>query len=725
MAGVVPTELSANSPRRTAQFARNAQGGANTEMKTGILQLVYANPFTGMDHEDPFAHLTKFYEIAGSTGVDAANEESLFKRLFPHSLIGKAKEWYLDQLPNVMTDWNLLEEKFLERYFPQSRFMEAKTAIAVFNQGSNESLNEAWERFKSMLRKCKEDAIMIIDRMALNDLQTQHDRSPSQRKPGVLELNTNDAILAQNKILSQQVELLTKQMSKLPQQMKEIHGMQMTSQVASCELCQGDHPTGFCPPPNGEEVNYVNNQNQGYQRQHPPHNNPYQRNNQGFHPSRFSNQHYQYQSPYQSSNPQGQGQQSQGGSSKLEDTLTQFMQASMANQRSNEAAIKNLENQVGQLAKQLSEQQPVAYFSANTQTNPKEHCKAIVTRSGKEVNSGVNEEVIVEDEEEVIVEDEEDEVIVENEGEKSEERVEEEIVEKEQEEKEEREKNDKKVKRNKKRNENMLTKKNKCTDKETVVLDAHCSAIIKKTLPRKEADPGRVILPITIGGNYISNGLVDLGSSINLIPLSIVKRLGNIEMKHTRITLQLADKSIISPYGVVQDMLVKVDKFLFPVDFVVVNMEEDRDVPLILGRPFMKTTRMMIDIDDGIMKLRVQDKEVIFTLFESMKPPKDEHDNFRIDDEKGEIIEVANQFHKDKEKANHEGKTHHQNFEVGQMVLVCNSRLKVFSSKLKSKWSGPFVVKEVRNYGAIVVEDPKTQESWTVKEQRLKGYHDG
>ncbi|XP_058755284.1 uncharacterized protein LOC131628460 [Vicia villosa] len=190
----------------------------------------------------------------------------------------------------------------------------------------------------------------------------------------------------------------------------------------------------------------------------------------------------------------------------------------------------------------------------------------------------------------------------------------------------------------------MLTKKKKYTDEETIVLDAHCSAIIQKTPPRKEADPGRVILPITIGGNYISNGLVDLGSSINLIPLSVVKRLGNIEMKHTRITLQLADKSIISPYGVVQDMLVKVDKFLFPVDFVVVDMVEDRDVPLILGRPFMKTTRMMIDIYDGIMKVRVQDKEVIFTLFESMKPPKDEHDNFRIDDEKGEIIEVAKEI---------------------------------------------------------------------------------
>ena len=180
--------------------------------------------------------------------------------------------------------------------------MEAKTAIAVFTQESNESLNEAWERFKSMLRKCKghgfdeltqihiflnglqsthktlldataggslmsknaEEAKVIIDRMALNDRQSQHDRSPSQRKPGVLELNTNDAILAQNKLLSQQVELLTQQMAKLPQQMKEIQGSQVRHQVACCELCQGDHPTGFCPPL--EEVSYVNNQNQGYQR---------------------------------------------------------------------------------------------------------------------------------------------------------------------------------------------------------------------------------------------------------------------------------------------------------------------------------------------------------------------------------------------------------------------------------------------------------------------------
>lgn len=85
-----------NIPRRHAQFARNANNGRNSEMKIEILQLLYANPFTGLDHEYSYTHLTKFYEIVGIIGAPKADEEQLFKRLFPHSLIGKVKEWYLD-----------------------------------------------------------------------------------------------------------------------------------------------------------------------------------------------------------------------------------------------------------------------------------------------------------------------------------------------------------------------------------------------------------------------------------------------------------------------------------------------------------------------------------------------------------------------------------------------------------------------------------------------------
>src|SRR3954463_9768054 len=119
--------------------------------------------------------------------------------------------------------------------------------------------------------------------MALNDRQGNHDRTVRDKKPGMLELNNSDALLAQNKLLTSQVELLTQQMSKLPQQIKELNGVSNSYQVAKCELCKGDHQTGFCPPVLAEKVNYMNN-NQGqrqnqypnplsYQQNYPPRNN--------------------------------------------------------------------------------------------------------------------------------------------------------------------------------------------------------------------------------------------------------------------------------------------------------------------------------------------------------------------------------------------------------------------------------------------------------------------
>ncbi|XP_058781740.1 uncharacterized protein LOC131655956 [Vicia villosa] len=111
------------------------------------------------------------------------------------------------------------------------------------------------------------------------------------------------------------------------------------------------------------------------------------------------------------------------------------------------------------------------------------------------------------------------------------------------------------------------------------------NAIIQQTLPQKEKDPGRVTLPVTIGNVNVGKALIDLGSSINIIPLPVIKRIGDLDIKNTRMTLQLADKSVTNPCGIAEDVLVKVDKFLFLIDFVVMDIEEDDNVPLILGRP--------------------------------------------------------------------------------------------------------------------------------------------
>jgi len=95
--------------------------------------------------------------------------------------------------------------------------------------------------------------------------------------------------------------------------------------------------------------------------------------------------------------------------------------------------------------------------------------------------------------------------------------------------------------------------------------------------------------------------------------------------------LQLADRTIKHPYGIIEDVFVKVDKFLFPIDFVVMDMDEDNEVPLILSRPFMKTAKVMIDVDDGKLTIRVQGDEVQFNVFEAMKHPKDKGECFQMD----------------------------------------------------------------------------------------------
>jgi len=101
-------------------------------MKSGTIQLVTSHPFAGLDHEDPYQHLSVFYGLANSLGASEADEEATFLWLFQHSLNGKAREWYLDQPPQIMNDWNALEKAFQERFFPDHKHMDTKTAIAMF-----------------------------------------------------------------------------------------------------------------------------------------------------------------------------------------------------------------------------------------------------------------------------------------------------------------------------------------------------------------------------------------------------------------------------------------------------------------------------------------------------------------------------------------------------------------------------------------------------------------
>ncbi|XP_022019625.1 uncharacterized protein LOC110919669 [Helianthus annuus] len=144
----------------------------------------------------------------------------------------------------------------------------------------------------------------------------------------------------------------------------------------------------------------------------------------------------------------------------------------------------------------------------------------------------------------------------------------------------------------------FLTHKRKIESIQQVNLSEECSAVLLNKLPQKKIDSGSFTNPCSIGGSPISNALSDLGASINLMHASMFKRLGLGKPHSTRMSIQLADRSVKYPQGVVENLLVKVGEFVFPTDFVILDMEEDTEIPLILGRPFLATARAMVDMSE-------------------------------------------------------------------------------------------------------------------------------
>ena len=125
-------------------------------------------------------------------------------------------------------------------------------------------------------------------------------------------------------------------------------------------------------------------------------------------------------------------------------------------------------------------------------------------------------------------------------------------------------------------------------------------------------DPRSFTIPCLAGSLDVHNALADLGASINVMSYKIFKQLGPRKPKQTMMSIQLADKTIRFPRGIIEDVLVKIDKFIYPVDFVILDMEEDSKLPLILGRPFLATARTIIDVGTSELTLREGDETITF-----------------------------------------------------------------------------------------------------------------
>lgn len=648
-------------------IARPAVQAHTFEIKPSIIQMIQSHvQFGGSPHDDPNEHITNFLEICDTFRSNGVSSDAVRLRLFPFSLRDKAKSWLNSLAAGSIVTWEDLAQKFLAKFFPPAKTAKMRNDITSFSQSDGESLYEAWERFKDLLRKCPhhglpkwlivqtfynglvaatrttidaaaggalmgksiDEAYDLLEEMASNNYQWGSERSSHRKVAGVYEI---DALTT----LTAQVAALTKAMQSANVQ-----------PVFTCELCGGGHSADQCQI-NAESVQYVSNFNR--QQGNPFSNtyNPGWRNHPNF---SWNNNGMQSGTP---SRPPGFNQQPPPQEKKPSvDDLLSILQNQNTLIQSQAASIRNLETQMGQIASALTTRQQGS-LPSNTETNPKdkEQCKAITLRSGREVEVP---EPTQDNSHEPQAErrDEDDEEVTQVSKDKSKEDVPQHIQLQEKcyppppfPQRQKKPLPDrqfqkfmevfKKLQINipfadaleqmpsyAKFVKDLLTRKRRLEEYETIALTEECSAVLLKKLPPKLKDPGSFAVPCTIGDKYVGKALCDLGASINLMPLSIFKQLGLGVCNPTTVTLQLADRSLTYPRGVVEDVLVKVDKLILPADFIVLDMEADKEVPIILGRPFLATGHTLIDVANGKLTMRVEDQEVTFNVFKATPLPE-------------------------------------------------------------------------------------------------------
>ncbi|KAK4280836.1 hypothetical protein QN277_012406 [Acacia crassicarpa] len=401
------------NPARTATSIVNPVVNANNfEIKPSLINLVQQSSFSGSDLEDPNQHIETFLHICDTIKMNGVPEDALRVRLFPFSLTGKARAWLRSCPTGSLSTWDIITTKFLEKFFPSSKYTKLMSDISCFTQSNGESFCEAWERFKELLRKCPQHELqdyeqarifyngllpscrMMINAAAGGKLKTktpeealelfeamgslENETVTPQPKRGVFHLDSYNTILAHNENLFQQNKVIQQQLVAITKQLASSQVLSITSQPhLLCDFCKGEHANGDCEASSTGEtakVNYISN---------PPRNqfNPYSNT---YNPGWKSHSNFSYQ-------PQAAPQQSHQTTTTITDlekaltqltlTSTEYIQRSEAFQNETKSSIRNLENQIGQLAKQIAERSQGS-FPSDTVVNPKEHCKAISTRSG-------------------------------------------------------------------------------------------------------------------------------------------------------------------------------------------------------------------------------------------------------------------------------------------------------------------------------------------------------
>ncbi|GJV95664.1 reverse transcriptase domain-containing protein [Tanacetum coccineum] len=703
-----------------------------------LINLVQSNKFTG--RQDPHNHLRFFNKVTSTFRHPEVPNTSIKLLLFPFSLDGEARDWLDKEPPRSILTWDDLVSKFINQYFPPSKTTYYRNEIITFYQKPNEAFNEAWERFKGLLRQCPhhgfselhqldtfynslnsndQDALdsaaggNFLDKMPQEGLaiiesksKVRYSRSRANDSRVSTDAPLSNSSPSNNSFDMQQIaaSLEDKMTIKMNQMMNQMKALVVTTPAPVkaveevCVTCGSNHHFNLCPltrggndfpvfhdniqqfqqtaavgnflqrnqpsnlasqmrPPGFNQPNVQTNQNR-YQGT----NSNFNQNRGGnFNQNRPNNQGAVYQAPpYQPPTNQPLVNQALPPVSQTQGVSKTDFESYV---KANDAVLKNVQNQNQGLQNQMANvtslltslctkindfSNPNQASSSSTlpsNTIPRNEARAITTRSGVSyegpsipmpppfVNPDVVEETSTEHvppplTQKVQETNSQTTTKVNQEGIVNNPKTYElKLPYPERRNVEKRQEKDK-VQLQKfwkmfkqlhfnisladalilmpkytKMLKDLCANKEKLEELANTPLSENCSAVILKKLPEKLGDSCRFTIPCDFS-KLKCQGLADLGASINLMPLSVFHRLGFTNLESTQMTLELANRQLCRPDGICKDVLVPVGKFTYPADFVVVDYVPDEQIPLILGRPFLRTARALIDVYDEKLILR-------------------------------------------------------------------------------------------------------------------------
>ncbi|CAN6544516.1 unnamed protein product [Malus baccata var. baccata] len=664
-------ELSASGLTNAAplciQYPAAALGKTDEfELKSSLLH--HIPKYHGLSMEEPNKHLKEFEVVCSSMTPINVDGNILMMKTFPFSLLERAKDWLYELAPGTVTSWDSMKRAFLEKFFPTSRVILLRKRISGIQQDQG-----------ALVDKTPEAAKVLIANRAHNAQQYEGVGQRDSPRPQVNEVSSMPEIQSQLANLTSIVSQLAEGMKIHGPSVCGVCSMQGHANDQCPQLIENGgwesaNAMGFGNQNQPRHDPYSNTYNPGW-RDHPNFKwrDPQQPQQQGGfrqQPPGF------YTKPFVPNQNQVQSAPTTSGMSldndqvvKLLTTLTQEVQTQNKERQIQDKRVDNLEKQIGQIAEFMGQIREQGRLPSSTIVNPKggfETAKAITLRSGRQVGADPNSSKSSQIEDEKLLQEEKH-------GAQPTARVEPPLPQPQhapkpsqpvkvspnlnssssfplnmpfpgrflQSKKEEEEKDVletfrkvqvniplldaiKQIPKYAKCLKKLCTTRKRFREKEVVQVSENVSAIIQRKLPPKCKDPGSFTILCVIGNTRFKSAMLDLGASINVMPYSVYASMNLGVLKNDGVIIQLADRSNVYPKGVVEDVLVQVNHLIFPADFYVLEMDESDhapSLPILLGRPFMKTAQTKIDVAKGEVTMAFGGDMICFKISESIETP--------------------------------------------------------------------------------------------------------